>query len=271
MYAPTAKGMVLGCLRAQPQMTDKRPKVATNSPRSCPTPDRSCVDAKSAGLSNIKFAAATPTKAPASCARMYVGTSRHGRPPWLASAKVTAGLKCAPLVGPNVRMSATRPAPVASVLAKRASPTLPAASFSAMMTEPTTVARRSAVPRASEVARRLRLAAAATARLASSLVLNNGYAASGLGGALLHQGRLALDYEDLPRVSVRVFYPDLVLKRVAALGVPFGERLEPCFFEPSPGGRDVFAARDLDAEVAGIHSSTRRLLHREIQIRLEQV
>ena len=65
---------------------------------------------------------------------------------------VTTGLKCAPLIGPNVRISATSPAPVAMVLASSAIATFPPASRSPMMPEPTTVASRNAVPTASLVA-----------------------------------------------------------------------------------------------------------------------
>src|SRR5688500_12986984 len=71
-----------------------------------------------------------------------------------ASARVTAGLKCAPEIGPNVRISATSAAPVAIVLASSAIASLPPASLSAMMPEPTTVASSIAVPSASERARR---------------------------------------------------------------------------------------------------------------------
>src|SRR5215467_1620829 len=53
-------------------------------------------------------------------------------------------------MGPNVRMSATSAAPVASVLARRAMATFPPDSLSPIMPEPMTVARRKAVPVASE-------------------------------------------------------------------------------------------------------------------------
>ena len=40
MYAPTAKGVTSGRRREQPQMTAKRPNVATNSLKSCALPAR---------------------------------------------------------------------------------------------------------------------------------------------------------------------------------------------------------------------------------------
>src|SRR5450432_907549 len=52
-------------------------------------------------------------------------------------------------------MSATRPAPVATVLASSAIATFPPAKRSAMIPEPTTVAKRNAVPIASDARRRV--------------------------------------------------------------------------------------------------------------------
>src|SRR5262252_5454555 len=64
------------------------------------------------------------------------------------------GLKCAPEIGPNVRIRAMRAAPVAIEFASRAIATFPAASRSPMMPEPTMAASNRAVPTASLVARR---------------------------------------------------------------------------------------------------------------------
>src|SRR6187402_3460152 len=82
---------------------------------------------------------------------------------------VTTGLKCAPLIGPNVEISATSPAPVAMVLANSAIATFPAASRSSMMPEPTTVASRNAVPTASLVAFLITIAPEALNRTCLSL------------------------------------------------------------------------------------------------------
>ena len=71
-----------------------------------------------------------------------------------ASARVTAGLKWAPEIGPNVRISATSAAPVAMVFARSAIATFPPARRSPMMPEPTTVASSRAVPSPSATVRR---------------------------------------------------------------------------------------------------------------------
>src|SRR5581483_10283257 len=91
-------------------------------------------------------AAATPASAPTHCATVYAQASRQLRPPCEASANDTAGLKCAPEIGPKVRINATSVAPVAIVLASSAMATLPPARRSPMIPEPTTVANRSPVP-----------------------------------------------------------------------------------------------------------------------------
>ena len=61
----------------------------------------------------------------------------------------TAGLKCAPLTGPNTSIRMYSPPTVASVLASSAMATLPPARRSAMMPEPMTMASSNAVPSAS--------------------------------------------------------------------------------------------------------------------------
>ena len=71
---------------------------------------------------------------------------RHGSSPRSAKAMLTAGLKCAPEIGPNIRISTVRMAPVGSVLQSSASAPFPPASLAAMMPEPTTAASKNAVP-----------------------------------------------------------------------------------------------------------------------------
>ncbi len=93
MYAATARGTALGRTRAHPQITARSPNVATNSLKTCAGPVRAWRDAMNSGVSNIRCAAATPPKAPTTCATRYGGTSRQASPPCEASARVTAGLK----------------------------------------------------------------------------------------------------------------------------------------------------------------------------------
>src|SRR4029079_10991398 len=96
MYAATTNGTIAARVRAHPQMTARRPNVATNSLNICAGPERACCEAKNSGGSHMTQAAAPPGKRQTTCATTYSGTSLQGRPPCEASASVTAGLKCAP-------------------------------------------------------------------------------------------------------------------------------------------------------------------------------
>src|SRR5579862_2339631 len=112
MYAPTANGTVDDRSRTHPQIAQRSPNVATNSLNTCAPPALTCLDARNTSSPNIKCATATPANAPTSCAAIYPGTSRHASPLCEASASVTAGLKCAPEIGPKVRMSVSSIAPL---------------------------------------------------------------------------------------------------------------------------------------------------------------
>ena len=70
MYAATANGTAVDRLRATPQMTARRPKVATNSLKNCAPPARAWRDAVKTASRNIPWATATPPKPPAIWARM---------------------------------------------------------------------------------------------------------------------------------------------------------------------------------------------------------
>src|SRR6266404_1438510 len=94
-----------------------------------------------------------PQTPPKSCAAIYAGVSFQGRPPSTASATEITGFRCAPEIGPKVRIRANSAAPVAIVLASNANATFPPASRSAIIPEPTTVATRSSVPKNSAVTR----------------------------------------------------------------------------------------------------------------------
>ena len=64
----------------------------------------------------------------------------------IQKANVTAGLKWAPETGPKTIISTTKIAPVGTVFPNKAIAVFPPASLSAMIPEPTTVARRNVVP-----------------------------------------------------------------------------------------------------------------------------
>src|SRR6187399_141365 len=126
----------------------------------------------------------------------------------------------APEIAPKVRINATKPAPVAMVFAKRAIATLPPARRSAMIPEPITMASKSAVLTSSAAALRARSGAAATGLRLDGV--EGGDAAARSHCLLLHDGRFALDHEDLPGVAVRILHPNFVLNRIAARRVFLG-------------------------------------------------
>ena len=74
----------------------------------------------------------------------------------------TTGLKCAPEIGPNMRMKVKRPAAVAAAFSNSCRPVSPGESRAAAMPEPITVAARNAEPRNSARARRGRGASTTT-------------------------------------------------------------------------------------------------------------
>src|SRR5258708_2005806 len=65
---PTANGTAVARLRAAPQMTESNPKVATNSLKNCPRPERTCSEAEKRGSPNMALPTATPRNAPITCA-----------------------------------------------------------------------------------------------------------------------------------------------------------------------------------------------------------
>ena len=138
-------------------MTARRPKVATNSDPYCAIPDRICAEVCQTVCSNIRCAKTVPHRPPIICQIAYSAAIFGVISPRRAKAKLTAGLKCAPDSGPRIVINTTRIAPVAMVLPSKAMATLPPASCSAMMPDPTTVATSIIVPNHSANNRRDRL------------------------------------------------------------------------------------------------------------------
>ena len=101
----------------------------------------------------MRWVTKTPPTAPMHCARMYRGTSPGTIAPTIASTIVTTGLRWQPEIGLTIKMRQTKIAPVAMAFASSMTAAFPLASPSAIIPEPTLVARRIIVPTASAVPR----------------------------------------------------------------------------------------------------------------------
>ena len=69
MYAATAKATALERPRAQPQIIDSSPNVATPSLSTCEVPLRTVVESITIHSPNIACASSTPLNAPSTCAK----------------------------------------------------------------------------------------------------------------------------------------------------------------------------------------------------------
>mmetsp|Transcript_4367 Transcript_4367/g.17169 ORF Transcript_4367/g.17169 Transcript_4367/m.17169 type:complete len:210 (-) Transcript_4367:38-667(-) len=149
MYRPTA----MGAFAPEPNTTNSSPKVATISPIASPAEVRTFPPKATASSSNMECASIVPATPPKTCALQKVNSCFSVRLPSLRNtAKLTIGLKCAELMGPNTVIPAYKMPQVATALPSNATPALSRLSWSAWMPEPTTVATRSIVPRNSATA-----------------------------------------------------------------------------------------------------------------------
>src|ERR1700722_13030657 len=106
------------------------------------------------GSENIAWARKAPAQQPRIWIAAEAPASRQGNAPRSAWTKDTAGLKCAPLTGPRSAIKVARTATVAPVFAMSATAKFPAASRSAMIPEPITVAASRSEPKPSAAMRR---------------------------------------------------------------------------------------------------------------------
>ena len=95
---------------------------------------------------NITLAMTEPTQAPIICALMNASVSVLLNSPCARNESVTAGLKCAPEIEPQVKINATRAPPVAMAFSRSCRPTSLGERLVAMMPEPTTATISKAVP-----------------------------------------------------------------------------------------------------------------------------
>ena len=107
-----------------------------------------------AGRANIRFAITAPPMHPATCTGRYAAASRQPSPPNAASTNDTTGLKWPPDTGPNIKMIANSPAPVAAAASNSSRPASPGDRRCAAMPEPITTAARNALPSNSASSRR---------------------------------------------------------------------------------------------------------------------
>jgi hypothetical protein len=77
--------------------------------------DGSLADSCKIGSANIRCAAHTPSAAPTNCTAIWARAERTVISRRTRNARVTAGLNCAPEIGPNIEISTTKAAPLVVV------------------------------------------------------------------------------------------------------------------------------------------------------------
>ena len=127
-------------------MTHSKINVDKNSLNQMPAPFLGLVEVCKMLKPKIKCVVQTPAIAPLNCAAKYINNDCRLIAPARQNIKLTAGLKCAPEIGPSKVISTYNPQPVAMLLPNKATAALPAPNVSPIMPEPVTIANKSAVP-----------------------------------------------------------------------------------------------------------------------------
>ena len=157
IQAPTAKGTTeLRPDRTIPWMRRRRPAVATASDSQRAPDERVLVERVIARRSNMRLAITAPTQPPKTWAPTKPTASRVGSLSRIRNERVTAGLKWAPEIGPNMRIRPMSAPAVAAAFSSSCKPTSLGERRCAMIPEPMTATMRRAVPSASAVSLRAR-------------------------------------------------------------------------------------------------------------------
>src|SRR5579875_1882991 len=232
MYAPSAAGALRDRpVRARAKITSSSPSVATTSERKCGPEARCLVDTLTADTANMTLATIDPKA---------------------ASTTDTTGLMWAPEIGPNIKMMANSPDPVATAFSSNSSPGSPGESCWAAIPEPITTAARNALPSPSASNRRHSGCFSITTPAArGSLAASAAHRPERVVGMELTRGHLHVGQHgiELPRFPAGTVDPHLVLQGVAARDFVLDRGRQPGRLKALLGGGNRFSGLHLDPEV----------------------